>query len=484
MINKKVFQLCLSVSLGLLAGVQAVPANSTQPAAPVVQTPATADEIYTLAQTLNGTVAGTQNLGSNFGSAVAVNGDYLFVAAANAAPNGISNAGVLNIYKKDDLGNYVASQQITSLLEQNDLLGSIGSITSEGEWLFVSAGGSPSGEGSQTRGGGLVQIYKLKTVQDQKTWVPVQQLQPADLSLGDNFGGARIALDAKAGWAFISAPNQDQLSEEGEEAIGGGAVYVYRYDATSKSWFNTQKITKPDGYHADDTHFGVSTAVQGAYALIGSDNNNGSGNNGNVYVYLFVSGKWVNTQILTGDRPEMLDPVAQGDGFGTSVSFDGDWAVISAPLDSTQGVSEHGKVYFFKGKTKGGVKTWTKACTSLSDVSNQGGYLGAKVLVKGDKAFVGTLNRSDVDNRVYGGAVLLFQRSGNEWNQTQVLGNGDAFSFTGADFAYSPSRDTLAIGSFSNLDYYLPGLQFGRNFQSTGTVAKDVAVKIFRTNAE
>lgn len=483
MFNKKLFQLCLSVSLGLLAGAQADTAlNSAQlPAAPVVQAPANLEQIYSLAQVLNGTVPGTNNLGANFGSAVALNGDYLFVGAANAAPNKIPNAGVLNIYKKDANGNYTPSQQITSLQGPNDLLGSVGSISSDGNWLFVSIGGSPNGEGASTRNGGLVQVYKLKEVEKVKTWVPKQQLQPADLALGDNFGGFRISLDAKAGWAFISAPQQDTITADGEEAIGGGAVYVYRFDAINKAWVNTQKITKPDGYSAPDTHFGVSTAIQGPFALIGSDNGNAGGNNGSVYAYLFVGGKWVNTQIITGDKPEMLDPVTQGDGFGMSVSIDGDWAVISAPLDSTQGVAEHGKVYFFKGKTRDGVKTWVKADSSLSDVSNQAGFLGTKVLVKGKNAFVTTLNRSDVDNRVYGGAVHLFQRSDNAWTLKQTFGGGEGYTFSGADFAYSPSRNVIAVGSFSNLDYYIPELPFARNFKNTSVAAQDVAVKIFKT---
>jgi|GEM_PF-4939405 len=480
MINKKLFQVCLSASLGLLAGVHAA-APVVQNNQPVAQAPVLNNQIYSLAQTLTGTVPGTANFGANFGSAVALNGDYLFVAAANAAPNGIANAGVLNIYKKDQNGDYQPSQEITSLLGADDLLGSIGSIQSDGEWLFVSIGGSPDGEGAQARAGGLVQVYQLKTVNKAKTWVPVQQLQPADLSIGDNFGGARFSLDASAGWAFISAPNQTQLNE-GEEAPGGGAVYVFKYNPDAKQWFQYQKLVKPDGYHAANTHFGTSTAVKGFYALVGSDNNNTAGNNGSAYAYIYVSGQWVCSQILTGEKPALLDPVAQGDGFGTSVSIDGKWAVVSAPLDSTQGVANHGKVYFFRGKAKKGAKYWTLSSATTSDVANPAGYLGAKVLVKGNKVFASTLNRSDADNRVYGGGVILFQLDGDAWTQAQVFGSDAAYSFAGADFAYSNSRDTVAVGSFANLDYYLP-LQFARKFTATGVSAGNFGVKLFKPAA-
>lgn len=480
MINKKLFQVCLSASLGLLAGVHAA-APAVQTNQPVAQAPVLNNQVYSIAQTLNGTVPGTSNLGANFGSAVALNGDYLFVAAANAAPNGVANAGVLNIYKKDKNGDYQPSQEITSLLGAGDLLGSIGSIQSDGEWLFVSIGGSPDGEGAQARAGGLVQVYQLKAVNKVKTWVPVQQLQPADLSLGDNFGGARFSLDATAGWAFISAPNQAQLTD-GEEAPGGGAVYVFKYNPDAKQWFQYQKIVKPDGYHAQNTHFGTSTAVKGFYALVGSDNNNAAGNNGSAYAYLFVSGKWVCSQILTGEKPALLDPVTQGDGFGASVSIDGKWAVVSAPFDSTQGVAKHGKVYFFHGKDKQGARIWTQASATTSDVVNADGNLGTQVLVKGNRAFVSALNRNDADNRVYGGGVILFERSGNTWNQMQVFGGDASYSFAGADFAYSGSRDTVVVGSFANLDYYLP-FQFARKFTATGVSAGNFGVKIFKPTA-
>ena len=488
MINKRLFQLCLSVSMGLLAGVQANPVaaiNSTQlPTSPVVQDPAVPQQIFSLAQTLTGTVAGTRNLGANFGSAVAVNGDYLFVASANAAPNGVSNAGILSIYKKGETGNYVLSQAITSLLGQDDLLGSIGAIQSDGEWLFVTVGSAPfaSQDGPEARGGGLVQVYKLKKVDGVKTWIPHSQLHPQDLSIGDNFG-ARIALDAKAGWAFIAAANQTQVTTDGEEALGGGAVYAYRYDSSSKQWLPAPKITKPDGYKAVDTHFGISVAVQGAYALIGSDNGNTSGNTGSVYSYTFISGRWVNNQIFQGDQPALLDPVAQGDGFGTSVAIDGDWAVVSAPLDSTLAETA-GKIYFFKAKTTTGVKTWSKVNAVFPNLANKAGFLGAKVVIKGRNAFVSTLNRSDVDNRTYGGGVHLFQRSGDVWNHAETFGGGNSYSFAGADFAYSPSRDIIAVGSFSNLDYYLPQLPSARNFANSTVTASPSEVKIFKAVSE
>ncbi len=98
---------------------------------------------------------------------------------------------------------------------------------------------------------------------------------------------------------------------------------MYRYDATTLTWVEEQKLTASDS--AENDRFGFSVSVSGDVAVVGAYGDDDLGfNSGSTYVYHYDAPTlmWVEEQKLTAS-----DGVAD-DGFGGSVSVSGDVAVV------------------------------------------------------------------------------------------------------------------------------------------------------------
>jgi len=108
---------------------------------------------------------------------------------------------------------------------------------------------------------------------------------------------------------------------------GTGAMYVYTNSAGIWNW--AAKLMAADaGYHDG---VGASVAVRGDTILAGApqSNNIHHGGTGKAYIYLKPVGGWANTSLPNAK----LTPSdgALGDGFGSSVSFADNTAVIGSP---------------------------------------------------------------------------------------------------------------------------------------------------------
>ncbi len=91
-----------------------------------------------------------------------------------------------------------------------------------------------------------------------------------------------------------------------------------------------QKLTALDAAVGD--LFGYSVSVSGDTAAVGSVFDDGAGtDSGSAYVYLRSGGVWTQQQKLTASD------AAAGDFFGTSVSVDGDTAVVGAYANDDAG---------------------------------------------------------------------------------------------------------------------------------------------------
>jgi len=157
-----------------------------------------------------------------------------------------------------------------------------------------------------------------------------------------------------------------------------GAAYIYVKGASA--WPTQPTVTLNDPAATSPDIFGVSVAVSGPIAIVGSPGNT-SGHAGAAYVYVRGASGWP-----TKPRTTLNDPAATGgNDFGRSVAIAGTTAIVGAPL--TQSSAETSYVYVR------GTKGWsTTPSASLSDpaagASDQFGY---SVAVSGDTAIVGAL---------------------------------------------------------------------------------------------
>lgn len=126
---------------------------------------------------------------------------------------------------------------------------------------------------------------------------------------------------------------------------------------------------------------------------------------------------------------------------GSIVALDGDTAMVGAPPPvSPEAAGTRGAVYVFENRNEG----WTQTATLVTEEPAPDGQFGSFVLLDGDTAFV---SAPEEDAPGPTGAVYVFERSGETWDQrTKLTGDEDD---DGADFGSSMEieGDTLLIAA-------------------------------------
>lgn len=169
---------------------------------------------------------------------------------------------------------------------------------------------------------------------------------------------------------------------------------------------------------ADDSPgnlFGGSVSVSGDYALVGASGNSAA------YVFVRDGDNWSQQAKLTvqGEVTE----------FGWPVSIDGDYALVGA-LNAAYIFARDGD-------------NWSRQAELVPD-NDESENFGDPVALSGDYALVG-----DISDSGFAGAVYVFRRNGNLWEQTKLTGSDtqkdDMF---GASLAFS--GDYAVIGAYDS----------------------------------
>ena len=140
-----------------------------------------------------------------------------------------------------------------------------------------------------------------------------EQILTASDGAERDYFGASVSLSSSA--VFVGAKAHESWS---------GAVYVYGYDLDEEAWVENQKLT-PSLDSDRSQNFGISTALSGNAAIIGAPGLDGGGA---AYVFRYdADEEWVEEQILFAE--DGVDDVFGG-MFGSSVAISGDVAVVGA----------------------------------------------------------------------------------------------------------------------------------------------------------
>ena len=164
--------------------------------------------------------------------------------------------------------------------------------------------------------------FRYARLFDTVTGLEVRSLVPDDYSSGQRFGRSVGLSGTKA---IVGA---DRDSQRGYDA---GAAYLF--DASTGR--QIAKLVASDG--AQEDYFGVSVAVSGNIAVVGSywDDDRGH-NSGSVYVFDAISGQ----QLMKLTALDGTD----NSYFGYSVAVDGNLAVVGAPGAD---LTSYGAAYLF-----------------------------------------------------------------------------------------------------------------------------------------
>lgn len=197
-----------------------------------------------------------------------------------------------------------------------------------------------------------------------------------------------------------------------------------------------QKITAPDPDELDE--FGISVAISGDTAVIGTDKDDIGYNpmQGSAYVFIHTGNTWTFQRKLTASDGETED------AFGYSVAIDGDTVIVGAPYDDVNGVEDQGSAYVFI-RYEG---SWTQQGKLNHPLGAMGDNFGFSVAIQNDFVIVGA-PYYDYNANQNQGAAFVFDRSGSNWFYLSRLINFDGKANDIAGFSVGLDGSWFLVGA-------------------------------------
>ncbi|MHC4460927.1 MAG: FG-GAP repeat protein [Planctomycetota bacterium] len=209
-----------------------------------------------------------------------------------------------------------------------------------------------------------------------------------------------------------------------------GVVYIYSRstDSNDPNWFLQDQIAHAPIGEA----FGEAVSIDGDWAIVGARDEDSNGLlRGAAYMIHWDGANWVEQQRLEASDKSNLD------SFGYSVSISGNYAIVGAYLgDKNGGPSDSGTAYIFHWD---GLSWNEKIELSASDAEDED-HFGNSVSIDGNYAIIGAY--FDDDNGYGSGSAYIFKRDGNEpnnWSEQAKIMASDGSD--GAAFGCSVSLD-------------------------------------------
>jgi hypothetical protein len=275
---------------------------------------------------------------------------------------------------------------------------------------------------------------------------------------GDYFGNAvSISVDT----LVVGANDQPYDAAGASSLIAAGAAYVFTRSGTA--WSQQQKLvgTGTNGRLAND-QFGYSVSISVDTVVVGANQQdyNAAGASslasaGAAYVFTRTGTAWSLQQKLSGTG---TNGRLAGDGFGQSVSIEGDTLVVGAPFQSydaagATSLAQAGAAYVF---TRTGT-AWSLQQKLVGTGTNgrmASDDFGGAVSVSLDTVVVGASSQdydaAGANSANSAGAAYVLTRAGTAWSpQQKLVGTGTNGRLTGEQLggAVSISGDTLVVGA-------------------------------------
>lgn len=220
------------------------------------------------------------------------------------------------------------------------------------------------------------------------------------------------------------------VGENGSGSDQGAAYVFYRNQGGTDNWGQVRKITASD--RGDDDGFGFSVSIDGETIIVGSDGEDGAGTDrGAAYIFVKDQGgvdNWGQVAKIVSADP------ANSDRFGYYVALAGDVAVVGAPLEDGDG-TDRGAAYVF-ARDLGGLEAWGLVKRLEPGTPSDGAMFGNSVAVEGSLAVVGA-GWEDGGGTDRGAAYVFSRDEGGAdvWGQIKQLvasdgSDGDFFGYS------------------------------------------------------
>ncbi len=260
------------------------------------------------------------------------------------------------------------------------------SVSINGNYAIV---GAPGNDDDGDRSGSAY-IFAL----DGGIWAQQAKLTAKDGAGGDFFGRS---VSINGDWAIVSSHHDD---------VWSGSAYIYQRDG--KNWKEQGKVNAKDGEANDSFGFSVDISGDTIIAGVPQDDDKGA-DSGSVFVFVRVGDKWVEQQKFTPRDAEA------GDIFGSSVSIDGDYAIIGSLWDDDKG-SRSGSAYIYRRSKR----VWKEEAKLVASDGARGSEFGFSVHISGNYAIVGANSHNSG-----AGAAYVFVRNGETWTEEAKLTASD-----------------------------------------------------------
>ncbi len=355
-----------------------------------------------------------------FGSSVALGGDRLLVGAAQSDTDELENAGAVYVFSGGD-NVWTLTGKLTAWdANGHEMFGT--SVSLAGTEAIVGSGGAAVAEGS----GGTSTAGSVRIIADvTKAPQPPAKIATPLLPLATNapvfteisqikkpegapccFGGP---LAVSGDTVVVGAPEGDGKPES------NGLVYVYVRDGDQ--WALQARL------NGDGTEFGGYIDIDGDTIVAAASRSSAA-----VHIFVRTNGAWA--------RQARLEPPTQRTvGSEKSIALSNDTLVVW-----WQG--NYPVVY-----ARNGVR-WIRQADLIPAGHDPTGAFVARVVnvdISGETAVVG--NRSvSAPGKPEFGAVHVFMRSGETWQQQEILTVSDRRSGDGCGALVTLSEDTLVVG--------------------------------------
>jgi len=340
--------------------------------------------------------------GDRFGYSVSIDGDYAIVGASFDN----SYEGSAYILIRSGVSWNEQAKLVALDVEADDRFGH--SVSISGDYVIIGAKGDDDNGSSS----GSAYIF----VRSGSTWSEQAKLVASDADVEDYFGSS-VSIDGD--YAIVGAWNVNSYT--------GSAYIFYR---TGSTWSEQAKLVALDAEAGD--RFGYGVSISGDYAIIGAYGNDDNGSSsGSAYIFVRSGSTWSEQAKLIS-----LDADAE-DFFGSSVSIDGDYAIVGAWNINSYAGSAY--IFYRTGST------WSEQAKLVALDAEAGDYFSYSVSISGDYVIIGAYGNDD--GGILTGSAYIFVRSGSTWNEQAKLVALDAEEYSLFGTSVSIDGDYAIIGA-------------------------------------
>ncbi|MET0232552.1 MAG: FG-GAP repeat protein [Rhodanobacteraceae bacterium] len=333
------------------------------------------DDVWTLQQELSADDGAALD---GFGFSASVSGDTIVIGAPYATIGDNGGEGAAYVFSRSG-DTWTQVQK----LEPDDGTSNFNfgwSVAVSGSTALISSPVAPVGDNALQ---GKAYIFENAG----GAWTQMQTLLADDGSAMATFGSS-VALDGTQ--AIIGAAGVDGYF---------GAAYIF--DGSGGTWTQTAHLSPDDGVQTE--FFGLSVAISGSKALVGAYYQRVDGHNGQGSAYVFSDdgGTWAQQQKL------LASDGAAGARFGLSVALDGTTALVGSYFATVDGNSQQGAAYVFSEIGD----TWNETDKLVASDGAAGDHFGNAVALASGTALIGAFDAAPGGATSQGAAYFYSQPS-------------------------------------------------------------------------